>query len=164
MNEKKTSDPSANDPHLPGVGRIAGIDFGTVRIGVSITDPNQILASPHDNYDRSSPAQDLVYFQNLASQEGIVGWVVGLPIHTDGNESQKSGEAREFGRWLSGGTGLPVAFFDERYTSSFANEILKSGNLSRKKKKKRLDMIASQIMLSAFLESSRNSSSHDLAD
>ncbi len=140
---------------FPTDGRIAGIDFGTVRIGVAITDPDRILASPFENYDRRNLSLDAQYFVDLVASERIVGFIVGLPIHTDGKESQKSTEAREFGQWLGERCNLPIEFFDERYTSAFANQILASGSMTNKKKKKRLDMLAAQIMLTAYLESSK---------
>ena len=149
---------------FPTIGRIAGIDFGTVRIGVAITDPDRIIASPYENYDRRNLELDSKYFTELAKSERLVGFVVGLPIHTDGQESQKSAEARSFGQWLAEQCELPIEFFDERYTSTFANQILASGSMTNKKKKKRLDMLAAQIMLTAYLESSKQkgSNSHDL--
>ena len=81
-------------------GRIAGIDFGTVRIGIAVSDPRQTISSPYENYTRKDPAQDARRFQKLVLEEEIVQFVVGLPIHLDGNESAKSLEARDFGKWL----------------------------------------------------------------
>lgn len=145
-----------NNLPFPTSGRLAGIDYGTVRIGIAICDPDRMLASPYENYNRRNESLDQKYFDELIQAEGIVGFVVGLPIHTDGKESQKSLEARTFGSQLSESTGIPVTFFDERYTSAFAGEILSQGGMTSKKKKKRLDMIAAQIMLTAYLESRRN--------
>ena len=80
-----------------------------------------------------------------------------LPVHLSGEESQKSHEAREFGKWLTKKTGLPVDYFDERYTSSQAEELLQGANLTKKKRKARLDSLAAQIMLTAYLESGAQS-------
>lgn len=140
---------------IPAEGRLAGIDFGTVRIGVAVTDPGRMIASPLDNYQRVNETADAQYFRDVVEEERIVGLIVGLPLHTDGNESQKSKEARAFGRWLSAQTDLPVDFFDERFTSTFAHEILSQGGMTNKKKKKRLDKLAAQIMLTAYLESNK---------
>lgn len=134
-------------------GRIAGIDFGTVRIGIAVTDPERTLASPYENYNRRGADQDTRYFRQLASEERIKLFVVGLPVHLDGRESQKSVEARQFGVWLGEVTGVPVEFFDERFTSVEAEEFLLEAGLSRKRRKARLDMLAAQILLSAYLES-----------
>ncbi len=100
--------PPSDQPDFPATGRIAGIDYGTKRIGVAITDPDRRLASPLANYDRASPAQDAAYFRQLVADEQIVAFVVGLPIHLSGQESRKSREARAFGDWLEETTGRPV--------------------------------------------------------
>jgi len=89
-------------------GRIAGIDYGTVRVGVAITDPARTLASPHGQYARGGEEADARYFRRLAEDEAIALFVVGLPIHLSGDESQKSQEARAFARWLHETTGVPV--------------------------------------------------------
>jgi putative holliday junction resolvase len=133
-------------------GRVAGIDYGTVRIGIAVTNPEQTIASPLENYTRGSREQDAKRFQRLVADEGIVGFVVGLPIHLDGGESQKSTEARQFGQWLAETTGLAVEFFDERFTSHEAEQFLLAADMTRKRRKKRMDMLAAQIMLSAYLE------------
>lgn len=134
-------------------GRIAGIDFGTVRIGIAIGDLEVGMASPLENYTRRNERLDAQYFKQLATEERLARWVVGLPVHLSGEESQKSHEARKFGKWLAELTGVPVEYFDERYTSAQAEEILQAANLTKKKRKARLDALAAQIMLSAYLES-----------
>ncbi len=80
-------------------------------------------------------------------------FVVGLPVHTSGHESQKSLEAKAFGDWLTGVTGVPVAYFDERYTTVEAEQILAGAKLTKARRKERLDMLAAQILLTAYLES-----------
>jgi putative Holliday junction resolvase len=137
-------------PSTPG--RVAGVDFGTVRIGIAISNPERSIASPLENYTRGSPEQDARRFRRLVADEAIVLFVVGLPIHLDGGESPKSREAREFGQWLAETTGVPVEFFDERFTSVEAEQALLAADLTRKRRKRRMDMLAAQIMLSAYLE------------
>jgi putative holliday junction resolvase len=140
-----------NDPARPG--RLAGIDYGTVRIGIAVSDARQTLASPFENYTRRSLEADAEYFRRLAREEQIAEFVVGLPVHLSGRESQKSIEARAFGQWLAAQTGLPVAYFDERFTSSEAEQFLGAAELNKKQRKARLDKLAAQIMLTAYLES-----------
>jgi putative Holliday junction resolvase len=134
-------------------GRIAGIDFGTVRIGIALSDPERTIASPVESYTRRGPAEDARRMQRLVAEERVVLFVVGLPVHLDGRESHKSIEAREFGRWLTETTGVPVEFFDERFSSVEAEHLLQSAELTSKRRKKRIDMLAAQIMLAAYLES-----------
>jgi len=133
-------------------GRVAGIDYGTVRIGIAVGNPERTIASPLENYTRRGLEQDAQRFRRLAADEGIVLFVVGLPIHLDGRESEKSIEARQFGQWLSETTGVAVEFFDERFTSHEAEEFLLAADMTRKRRKKRMDMLAAQIMLTAYFE------------
>ena len=123
-----------------------------MRIGVAISDPERKIASPLENYTRRGPDQDAQRFRRLAAEERVVLFVVGLPLHLDDRESQKSQEARRFGQWLGEVTGVPVEFFDERFTSHEAEQLLLAADMTRKRRKRRLDMLAAQIMLSAYLE------------
>ncbi|MEY4180796.1 MAG: putative Holliday junction resolvase [Planctomycetota bacterium] len=137
----------------PVDGRIAGVDYGTVRIGLAVTDPDRRLASPWDTYERRSAAVDAAFFVRFASAERIAGFVVGLPLFPSGDESPKSLEARRFGRWLAEATGKPVVFFDERYSSAAADDFMAQGRLTKKRRQARRDQLAAQVLLSAFLES-----------
>ena len=137
------------------LGRIAGIDFGTVRIGVAISDANGSIASPLETYVRRDEAQDRRWFEKLVADEHVARFVVGLPVHLDGRESAKSTEARAFGRWLAEVSGLPVEYFDERFTTHDAQVFLSDARLSKKKRQARLDKLAAQIMLTAYLEKRR---------
>lgn len=137
---------------FPDTGRLAGIDFGTARIGVAVTDPSQSLASPLANYTRRSETLDAAWFAALASDERIAGFVVGLPVHVSGDESAKSQEARAFGEWLAVVTGRPVCFHDERYSSALAEQLLGEAGLTKKRRRERLDKLAAQLILTAYLE------------
>lgn len=134
-------------------GRLAGIDYGERRIGIAICDPQRILASPLNNYNRRGRQQDAEYFRRLVAEEKIVGFVVGLPVHASGDESAKSLETRRFGSWLQQVTGIPICYFDERYTTHQAEMLMQDVQLPRAQRKKRRDMLAAQIILAAYLES-----------
>ncbi|MEM9187303.1 MAG: Holliday junction resolvase RuvX [Planctomycetota bacterium] len=134
-------------------GRVGGIDYGTIRIGVAIGDLEVRMASPYETYTRRSEQLDAEYFVTLAEQEQLVRWVVGLPVHLSGEESQKSREARRFGHWLAERTGVQVDYYDERYTSAYAESMLMQANLTRDQRKARIDQLAAQIILTAYLES-----------
>lgn len=142
-----------NTQPLPTEGRLAGIDYGTVRVGVAICDPSQSISSPYENYTRQDLRGDAAFFRELVEEETLVGFVVGLPIHLSGDESEKSIEARAFGEWLTKITERPVAFNDERYTSVDAEAHMMAANLTKKKRKARLDMLAAQMILRSYLES-----------
>jgi putative Holliday junction resolvase len=102
---------------------------------------------------RRTPALDAKYFQELAAGGQLGKFVVGLPVHLDGTEGEKAREARIFGAWLNEVTGVPVEFFDERFTTAEAAEKLAPTHLTRKQRQARRDQLAAQIMLTAYLES-----------
>ncbi len=85
-------------------------------------------------------------------REEIGGLVVGLPIHLDGREGVKAGEARAFGAWLSAQTGLTVVFYDERFTTVQAESALWQAGLTHKRRKERRDKVAAQMLLQAYLD------------
>jgi putative Holliday junction resolvase len=138
---------------VSGVGRLLGVDYGTVRIGLAITDPDRKIASPLATYERRDAARDAAFVQKLIQDEKIVGIVVGLPIHLDGREGTKAAAARAFGQWLAEVTGLPVLFFDERFTTAHAEQSLWSAGLTHKGRKARRDKVAAQILLQAYVDS-----------
>lgn len=144
-------------PQIPSSGRVCGVDYGTVRIGIAISDPGQSIASPLETYNRRTQALDAQYFQQLAKAEELVGFVVGLPVHMSGDASEKSVEAVKFGAWVFEQTEIPVAWVDERYSTAMAREMLGQSNMSGKKRKSMLDKLAAQILLAAYLESENQS-------
>jgi putative Holliday junction resolvase len=149
---------------LPAEGRLAGIDYGEVRVGIALCDPGRLLASPHENYTRRGEAHDARYFRQLVEEERIAGFVVGLPIFASGEESAASHAARQFGAWLKATTNRPVRFFDERYTSAQAEQMLGAAGITKKQKKQRLDKLAAQLILSAYLESTSGGQAAPLED
>ena len=144
-----------SDAAFPESGRLAGIDYGKVRIGIALTDPQRIVASPLEIYTRRNEDLDRKYFQELAEQEKIAGFVVGLPVHLSGDESPMSAITRKFAEWLNEVTGRPVCLFDERMTSSEAERLLIDAGMTKKRRQARLDTLAAQILLNAFLESQK---------
>lgn len=136
----------------PEKGKIAGIDFGTVRIGIATCDPERLIAFPYAIYRRRDEKKDIEYFQQFAKEERIVHFVLGLPLHCNGDLSDKAREAIAFGSQLAEATGLTIDFLDERFTSAEAENYLRTANLNAKKRKERLDMVAAQIILSTYLE------------
>ena len=150
-----SNDSKSTDQPFPTSGRLAAVDFGTVRIGIAICDPDWILASPLEVHPAANWREDSEYFRKLARREQLVGFVVGLPIHSDGGESQKSIECRIFARWLSDSVGLPVRLFDERFTTADAIGRMAGAGYTKKKKQQRVDAIAAQVILESFLEACR---------
>ena len=85
-------------------------------------------------------------------------FVVGLPVHLDGRESRLSQEARRFGDWLTAQTQRPVDYFDERFSSVEAEQQLRAAGMNSRQRQQRRDMLAAQILLTAYLEAAARQS------
>jgi putative Holliday junction resolvase len=151
-------------PLIPAHGRLAGIDYGTVRIGIAVCDDERVVASPFDTYTRRNPDADAAFFREFVEQERIVGFVVGLPVHSSGSESVKSQEVRRFGEWLAAATDRPVQYWDERYTTVAAEQLLNQASIRGRKRKTRLDRVAAQIILATFIEVGHEATPQPLDD
>mgnify|MGYP002628565539 CR=1 FL=1 len=135
------------------LGRVAGVDYGRRRIGVAVCDAERIISSPLCvRQTTGDHAADAHFFQQLVADEQLVGFVVGMPLHTDGSTSQMAVEVERFGGWLGRATGLPIAYQDERYSSREATGMLAGIGLTRARKKERTDAVAAQVVLQSWLE------------
>lgn len=141
---------------LPRRGRLLGIDYGTKRVGLALSNLEQTLATPLETLTRRDERQDARLLQQRVNDYTVAGLVVGLPVHMSGDEGEKAREARAFGDWVARVTGLPVAYCDERYTTAQADEQLRAAAFSPKQRQARRDMLAAQILLQAYLESDRS--------
>jgi putative holliday junction resolvase len=132
--------------------RLLGVDYGTVRVGLAVSDAERKIASPLATYERRGRERDAAYFRQLAATEEVGQIVVGLPVHNDGREGAKAKEARAFGGMLAAATGLPVVFWDERFTTAEAEDHLWQAGLTHKRRKARRDRVAAQILLQSYLD------------
>lgn len=139
--------------------RVLSIDFGHVRVGVSISDPLKIIASPLATLEGSKKPN--VAARKVASQlktlleknsYEVEKIVIGLPILLSGAESERSQEVREFAKELEVEMKIPTTLFDERLTSVQAERALKEAEFSRKKRTKFVDTVSSTILLQCFLD------------
>ena len=137
---------------VPDVGVLLGIDYGTKRVGVAMSNEEQTMALPLENYTLRTHALDAEWLRRLASGYGAHGLVVGLPVHMSGDEGGKAGEAREFGRWAAEVTSLPVTWWDERFSSATADVRLNQSEVTKKRRASRRDQLAAQVILQAFLD------------
>jgi putative Holliday junction resolvase len=131
---------------------LLGVDYGSVRIGLAISDAERRIASPLTTYARRDTEEDARFYRRLIAEQEVGGLVVGLPLHNDGREGQKAREARAFGQGLKDVTGLPVIFWDERFTTVEAESFLWEAGLTHKRRRQRRDRVAAQILLQAYLD------------
>ena len=132
--------------------RLLAIDPGSVRLGLAISDVDRRLASPLTTHTRRDPVQDALFFKKVVESEEVGAIVVGLPIHEDGSEGAQAKAARVFGAWLHEATGLPVVYYDERFTTFEAEASLLEAGLTKKKRKARRDRVAAKILLQTYLD------------
>ncbi len=132
--------------------RVLGLDFGTRRVGAAVSDPGRSIATPLEVYERRNPALDAKHYKALVVEHDVDRIVVGLPLHTGGGESDSSSMARRWGTWLAEVTGQPVVFFDERYSTVEADEVLRSAGIKLRDRKAKRDMLAARILLQNYLD------------
>ncbi len=132
------------------LGRIIGVDTGEKRVGLAISDSLQVTSRPAGAVDAGIAADRIAA---LAASEEAAEIVVGLPLNMDGSEGESARKAREFASLLEARTSLPVALWDERLTSVQAERLMISADMSRGKRKKKIDGLAAQLMLQSYLDS-----------
>lgn len=132
-------------------GRVLGLDPGTKRIGVAVSDGLRIAASPLEVLDAASP--DLLSrIGALVAEYEVVEVAVGLPTSLSGAEGPSAEAARRLADDVAGATGLPVHLVDERFTSRMAESSMLEAGVRRRDRRANLDKVAASIMLQSFLD------------
>ena len=133
--------------------RYLGLDVGSKRIGVAVSDELGLLAQPVLTLTRKrNPREDLRALARLCRRFGCVGIVVGDPKHLSGEASAQGEKVRVFAEELAALAGLPLHFVDERLTSRAAHEILYAAGKSRQEHKPLVDQVAAVLILQSFLD------------
>lgn len=136
--------------------RILGLDIGSKRIGIAISDAEGGIAFPSGKIDRKGRERDLEALRALIEERGVERVVVGLPKHMDGREGVEARAARDFAADLARVTGLPVDTLDERLTTVEAERVLQATGRRGKKKRDVVDSVAASIILGTYLDKLRN--------
>ncbi|MEP7344233.1 MAG: Holliday junction resolvase RuvX [Gemmatimonadaceae bacterium] len=128
--------------------RVMAIDYGERRIGLAMSDPMRIIASPAGHILRRvgkrPPIADII----RRAQESEVGeFVVGLPLDGDGNETPRCMEVRRIAEQLTARTGLPVRLLDERFTTAAALRAIHEMGGSTEQRKGDVDALAATVLL-----------------
>jgi len=135
------------------VERYLGLDVGSKRIGVAVSDELGLMAQPVLTLTRKRSArEDMRSLARLCRRFGCVGIVVGDPKHLSGEASAQGDKVREFAGELGELAGLPVHFVDERLTSRAAHEILYAAGKIRQEHKPLVDQVAAVLILQSFLD------------
>lgn len=134
--------------------RALGIDLGTKRIGLAVSDISGTIASPHSVLLRTKSVRlDHLKIAEIVLQEEVEVVVIGLPLLMAGGHGSAAKAATTEARRLSTVLSVPVEMFDERMTTVAADRALKEANLSASARRQFVDKVAAAIMLQAWLES-----------
>ncbi|HJP61056.1 MAG TPA: Holliday junction resolvase RuvX [Gemmatimonadaceae bacterium] len=137
------------------LARTLAIDYGRKRIGLAISDPLGIIASPAGYIDRRAGKRPpITKIIARANELGAQGYLIGLPLDGEGNETDWTAEVRHFGAEIAKRTGMPVRFYDERFTTAAALRTVKEMEQSTRGRKGDVDALAAAILLQHALNAS----------
>lgn len=132
---------------------LLGIDYGSKRIGLAISDAAQRMALSLDTIDATpSAARNVEAIIKVADEHDVEAFVVGLPLNMNDSEGPQAKLIRKFGQALTCASEKPVYFQDERLSSITADDLLQAGDFTNKKHKARRDRVAAQVILQQFLD------------
>ena len=134
-------------------GRLLGLDIGSKRIGVAISDELGMLASPVAMVLRGR--NDRAEFRALVAEWKPDMLVAGLPTGLSGREGPQAAETRVYADALAAELGLPLDYWDERLSSAVAERSLIESGVRRDKRKEKIDAMAAAVMLQGYLDNQR---------
>jgi len=134
------------------VTRILGIDFGTVRIGLALSDPTGTLASPLPHLEKKTISQINAALTELVETHEISRVVVGLPRNMDGSYGPAAEKVRDFISKIQGSIGIPIETQDERLTTVQASKQLSQIGLNQKELRKKIDSSSASLILQQYLD------------
>lgn len=134
-------------------GRLLAVDYGERRIGLAVSDPMRMIAAPAGfilrRPGKRAPITEIV---RRAAEAEASGFVLGLPLDEEGEDTPRAREVREIGGELAKRTGLPVVFVDERFTTSAALRAVREMGGSTRGRKGDVDALAATILLQHALD------------
>ncbi len=134
-------------------GRILAMDLGKRRIGLAVSDPLGVTAQGLPTFHRTRIREDLDELAGTIAKYEVELVLMGNPIHMSGDESRQSVYTHEFAERLTKRTGIPVKYWDERWTSMQAERILKESGISIEKRARAVDQMSAVILLESYLDS-----------
>ncbi len=140
----------------PGM-RLLGLDFGTKRIGVALSDELGWTSQGLTTIERKGKDRDIERIGQLVGEHSVEGIVLGLPLNMDGSEGKAALAVRKFAGLLEERLGITVHLWDERLTSWEAEGILKAAEVKPKKRKQVVDKLAATLILKSYLDAQRES-------
>ena len=140
----------------PTAGRLLAVDWGDVRIGLALSDPSQVLATPLETLVRRAGKRfPMPRFLELVAEHAPIGIVVGLPLTGEGEESDSAAAAREMAAAIGRRTELPVELWDERMSTARALAAIREQGGSTRGRREDVDALAAAVLLQHFMEARR---------
>ena len=136
--------------------RILGIDVGTKRIGLALSDPTHTIATPFETLHRTTPEKDIETLIDWIQQESVSKIVVGWPLETSGREGRLAKKVQRLIDDLTEKTNLPIMKWDERMSSVAAERSLIAGGTRRLARRNLVDKVAASIILQGWLDAEMN--------
>jgi putative Holliday junction resolvase len=133
-------------------GRSIGLDVGDVRIGVAVSDPLGMIATPHDVIQAQNPEADANAVKDLVDELGARRIVVGLPLLNSGEVGSQAEKVLAFVEVLKEAVAVPVETIDERFTTVIAQRAMTAAGTKKKKRKGVVDQLAAQQILQTWLD------------
>lgn len=140
--------------------RVLCLDIGEKRVGVAVSDPARLVATPLRVLDARALASDAAALREIIQDYDVGEIVVGLPVGLSGEEGGQAAGVRETAGRLAAVTGLPVVFQDERLSSAEARRSMRASGSSDRQMRGSVDMVAAAILLQSHLDS-RRGPAHD---
>ena len=138
---------------LPVRKAVLGIDYGSKRMGLAVSDLSCTIATPYKILYRREISADMAELRKIMAEKEIGAVVMGLPLQMNGEEGEIAAEVRKFAAILEENFKFPVLLWDERLSSSaMENFLIKEADLSRKKRAKVLDASAAAYILQGALD------------
>lgn len=137
---------------LPAFGGIAGLDLGTVTIGVAMSDLMRGVATPVLTIKRKKFGVDAAALLKLLDERKAQAIVLGLPRNMDGSEGPRAQATRAFARNLARLTDLPITYWDERLSTVAAERAMIEADMSRKRRAELVDHVAAGFILQGMLD------------
>ncbi len=129
--------------------RYLGVDYGTKRVGLAISDGLGLTARPLEVVPRDVVVERV---RELHEEYKIKMVIVGLPTGLSGEEGVSAVGARALGKELLAATGIPVDYLDERFTSKLAEDVLLQSGMRRRQRRETVDKVAAAIILQDYLD------------
>jgi putative Holliday junction resolvase len=134
--------------------RVLGIDLGTKRIGVAVSDRSGTIASPLTVVSRSGDVnRDHQRIRDLVVEEEVERVIVGLPLSLDGGMGPAARAAVAEADAMASVVGVPVETFDERFTTVTAESVLREQRMRAEARRRVIDKVAAAVMLQTWLDS-----------